>query len=75
MDICHSPVKIPFFMCTLNSKVYVKTFALESLSKKLVLSGSGVVIERLKDEFRFQKNCLIPGKFPKNYEEVTEKKS
>ena len=52
-------------MCTLNLNVYVKTFALKSLSKKLVLSGSGVAIERLKDEFRFNENHLIPGSFQK----------
>lgn len=40
-----------------------------------MLSRSGVVIERLKDEFQFNENRLIPGKFPENYENVTGKNS
>ena len=62
-------------MRMVNANVYMKTFALKSLSKKLMLSGSGVVIERLKDEFQFNENHLIPGKFPENYENVTGKNS
>lgn len=62
-------------MCMLNANVYMKTFALKSLSEKLMLSGSGVVTERLKDEFKFNENRVIPGKFPENYEKVTEKNS
>ena len=36
---------------------------------------SGVVIERLNDEFQFNENRLIPGNFPENYENVTGKNS
>ena len=41
----------------------------------MMLSGLGVLIERLKDEFQFNENCSVPEKFQENYEYVTRKNS